>query len=130
MYVGGPHNTGVGDSGFGNTGNTVSGFNNTFGDGLFNGFSSGFFNTAHGGSFADGLISGFGNQGVTGPVPLSNLLLSNPIVSTVLFPPEVVLLLQVLGFNGTLPPGVVSGLISGGGNTGTLISGLFNLGPR
>jgi hypothetical protein len=31
---------------------------------------------------------------------------------------------------GTLPPGMVSGLISGGGNTGTLISGLFNLGPR
>jgi hypothetical protein len=47
------------------------------------------------------LTSGFGNQGVTGPVPF-------------------------LG----LPTGLVSGLISGAGNTGTLISGLFNLGPR
>jgi hypothetical protein len=122
------NNTGVGDSGFYNVGTTVSGFDNRFFDGVFNGFSSGFLNSAGGGALVDGLISGFGNQGVTGFVPLSNLLLSNPLVSTVIFPAPLVTLLGLFG--GTLPPGVVSGLISGAGNTGTLISGAFNLGPR
>jgi hypothetical protein len=37
--------------------------------------------------------------------------------------------LNVLG-PGTLAPGVVSGLISGAGNSGTIVSGLFNLGPK
>ena len=74
------------------------------------------------------MISGFGNQGGTGPVPLENLLLSNPLVSTVLFPAPVVDLLALFG--PTLPPGVVSGLISGAGNSATLTSGVFNLGPR
>ena len=38
----------------------------------------------------------------------------------------------VLGqqFGGTFPPGVVSGLVSGVGNSATIISGAFNLGPR
>jgi len=74
------------------------------------------------------LISGFGNQGVTGPAPIQNLLLSNPLVSTVLFPAPLATLLSLFG--GTFPPGVVSGLLSGVGNSGTLIAGAFNLGPR
>jgi hypothetical protein len=95
------NNTGVGDSGFGNTGNVVSGVNNAFTGGVVNGFGSGYFNTASGGLLGDGFTSGFVNRGVTGTVPF-------------------------LG----LPSGFVSGLISGAGNMGTLISGVLNLGPR
>jgi hypothetical protein len=68
--------------------------------GSFNGQGSGFFNTARTGSFANGDVSGFFNTGISGPEP---------------------------GF--LTPTGIFSGDISGLSNMGTLVAGVFNLGP-
>ncbi|RFZ54919.1 hypothetical protein MSS2_02483 [Mycobacterium marinum] len=58
----------MGNSGFGNAGDDVSGFLNTVGGGTENHFMSGIGNTATGGSDLNGLGSGFFDTGVTGPI--------------------------------------------------------------
>ena len=89
-------NTGTGDSGFGNTGTQVSGFINSL-TGPGAGATSGFGNTASGGSNGNADISGYFNRGITGPI---------------------------FGH----PSGYFSGADSGLLNFGTAISGLISLG--
>jgi hypothetical protein len=105
LFNSGSFNTGSGNitdvdatqSGFGNTGNNVSGFYNTA-TGNFPSNMSGFFNSASGGNAANGNISGFFNAGVAQSFP--------PF-----FP----------------PPATTSGFTSGYFNMGSFISGLFSL---
>jgi hypothetical protein len=53
------------NSGFGNVGNDISGFNNTASGGGVHDSMSGFFNKVSGGSSVNEVVSGFFNTGVT-----------------------------------------------------------------
>ena len=64
--VGFTTNSGATNSGYGNTGQNISGFFNSASGGVVNLSMSGFFNSASGGTITDGFVSGFFNRAVPG----------------------------------------------------------------
>ena len=66
--IGATTNSGQVNPGFGNMGSGMSGFFNTTGGGITNGLTSGFFNSANGGTGLNGDTSGIGSVGIPGNI--------------------------------------------------------------